>query len=302
MNEKKNQVENRWLLFAERYGYQPLPDVTNHELCKEFRDAIQDVVNLEIGEAIATLKNNRKTRLDYFKKTPIGISWKVVSKITQTQILRKKSNEIIEDARIVQKLIGDLIVDGHFSHVLSFCELVLRSPNETVFDRISNVFDRGLAPYALDKSANPICIIPIEAPESAEATIEALEQVHQSGFTIAHQHLRDAAGNINAGQFSDGLAKSVHAVEAIARDLTGENTLGPALAALEKQNLLNSQPLKEGINKLYGYASGTVRHGQPQTKAASSNISRDEALLAFSICSAIAGYLSRKKIAMGDGK
>jgi hypothetical protein len=68
MNEKKNQVENRWLLFAERYGYQPLPDVTNHELCKEFRDAIYDVVNLEIGEAIATLKNNRKTRLDYFKK------------------------------------------------------------------------------------------------------------------------------------------------------------------------------------------------------------------------------------------
>ena len=86
------------------------------------------------------------------------------------------------------------------------------------------------------------------------------------------------------------ISESYSAVEAIARDLTGDNTLGEAIKTLRTNRELNSQ-LLTAIDKIISYAH-TSRHGQPT--ADTHPAGQDEALLMFGVCAAIAGYLTTK--------
>ena len=282
-------VGDRNLLFAQRYGYQPLPDVANHKLCQEFRN--------ELGRLITFNFYRRHQDIEYK-------FWEYFSSIFQISILKKSFDQVQQgEPKKLESLIATLIVKGQFYDILSFVELILRQRNlpRYMVNAIHYAFNQKLAPYAISVSTESICIIPLDMPESADMVVQCFEDVHKSGVTSAHGHLRGAAGHINAQQYSDAIADSVHAVEAIARDMTdGTKTLGPALDELKNQGLIDPA-LKAGIKKLYGYASNTpARHGQPSDKAAAITQTRDEALLIFSTCAAIIGFLARKKLEMDE--
>ena len=72
---------------------------------------------------------------------------------------------------------------------------------------------------------------------------------------------------------------------------------GKVLDELEKRELVD-KTLKEAFVKLYGYTSGTVRHGRSEGKQA--NIDEADALAIFGFCASFCGYLCRKQRKIQD--
>ena len=290
MSEDKPEMVNndRRLIFAHRYGHLPLPDVMNYNLCLQFRNAFSEIIDRTFPEHYSINDDDNNKMIAFWSRVAVEYQ-KLIPNLPYGSFQHNYPEK--------KKLLMSAVSEGPFWRVLSIIELVLRSGSnpESVQGHIRYLFYKGLAPYAVDDSAGPACIIPVDTPEAAAATVGALEDIHRCGAQAAHTNLRTAAGHINAGQYRDAVANSVHAVESIARDITGQKTLGPALDALGNQGLFDHPALKQAVSKLYAYASDTVRHGQSTEKAAATDPSRDEALLVFSTCAAVAGYLARKK-------
>ena len=112
----------------------------------------------------------------------------------------------------------------------------------------------------------------------------------------AATHLRQAAEHINARQYADSVADSIHAVESVARviDPKASKPLGPALDSLEKAGMLKHKALKEAFQKLYGYASDEqgIRHALLEKDAP--QVGQDEAVFMFGACASFAAYLTNR--------
>lgn len=82
----------------------------------------------------------------------------------------------------------------------------------------------------------------------------------------SYKHLKTAINFLSDREnpsYRNSIKESISAVESIARSLTGEKTLGKALAQLEQKGLQINSQLKEAFNKLYAYTNSPdngVRH------------------------------------------
>ena len=82
-------------------------------------------------------------------------------------------------------------------------------------------------------------------------------------------------------------------MESFLIQMTEERDLGKALAKMKKDNNLLLHPsLSEGINKLYGFASDTVRHGK---KDGDVPTNQHTARLILILCSALVNYIRALK-------
>ncbi len=111
-------------------------------------------------------------------------------------------------------------------------------------------------------------------------------------------HLRKASECINRSDRAGSIQESIHAVEAVARQIAPEktDTLTQALNSIEKRNSLHSN-LKEGFKALYWYTSDEqgVRHALLDREGAS--VGMDEAVFMLGACASFASYLWRKHTA-----
>ena len=137
--------------------------------------------------------------------------------------------------------------------------------------------------------------------ESGEAVQQAIETLRAASMYGASTHLRQAAEHINARQYADSIADSIHAVESVARviDPGANNTLRPALNSLERAGLLKHPALKEAFTKLYGYTNDEqgIRHALTDQSAA--DVGLDEAMFMFGACASFAAYLANKHRQVG---
>ena len=289
-NEKKELDRNLW--FSQRYGYIPLPNVMDPTLCKKFRDSLwiitMDSLKLSVVQG---------TNANHSWKNDV---WENIAKVFQQEILDKSPWEITTEPINVGNIIPNAVRESEFHAVLSLIEIILREVSRDFLIRknIYRLFKKKLAPYAIDDSAEPVCIIPLDCPENAENIIKSLETLHETGAERPHQYLRKAAGHINSNNYNSAVAESTHALESIARDITREKTLGDAARALHSQGIIPHPALSEAIVKLYAFASDTARHGQPSDKQV--NIDRDEALLVFGLSTSLSAYLARKKLEINN--
>ena len=90
-----------------------------------------------------------------------------------------------------------------------------------------------------------------------------------------------------------GLAKSISAVESMAKEITGKPkaTLGEALKVLEVSNKIHPS-LKESFSKLYGYTSdeGGIRHAM----LSEPNLTAADAKFFLLSCTSFINYLKSK--------
>lgn len=281
---------DRNLLFSQRHGHLPLPDVMNPNLCKQFRDEFCFIVKQSIDSSIGHTPYGGV----YFKS---HTCWEEVITRFQTQVLDVSAPNVETSARIVPNRVENIIVEAPAHHILSLIEIILRIDNgvhnDAIRPRILQLFNTGLAPYAIDDSAQPICIVPVDSPENAKNIEEALGTLNRMEANNSFQHLRNAADAINSNSHKYAVDESIKALEAIARDLTGESTLGAAAKSLVSKEVIADKQLGDAIHKLYGYASDKVRHGQPSEK--DTEVNRDDALLVFGLCASISAYLAKKK-------
>ena len=264
MAEKRDTFAEH-LTFSQRYGYELLPaPMRLEELSADLRREIWN----RMREFLSAFRDKDLTGRYRFKGTEI----KGFIEYVLGTLLKLPQDEIQTDHDNGMSQFKEIIERAEFNTVLDLIEIVANSNSPTgvtvtgntivlnqyskefIIHRnefilaISNQFNQHAAPYWLDISQSPCRFFPRSSREQGEATQQAIEMLRESGMEGATTHLRQAAACINAQQYGDSIADSIHAVEAVACkiDLTS-STLGKALKVLEKKGLLANEQLKTAL-------------------------------------------------------
>ena len=279
------------LSFSQRYDYEPLPEPMRLE-------EISDDLRRELWNATYAFLN-RNSQLNtmepavYFN-TPVREfvkrAWGRFDKIPESRV-RTNYSAVLRDFEFV-------LMRRKFNRVLELLEIMVdeQEDSDEFATKITTLFDRHGAAYWLDTSRRPFRFVPRASKEQAESTRQAIETLRQGGVDGASAHLRQAKEHINAEQYGDSIADSIHAVESVARviDPKSNKMLGPALNSLEKAGLLKHPALKEAFKKLYGYTNDEqgIRHAL--LDKGSPDVGLDEAMFMFGACASFAAYLVSK--------
>ena len=194
--------------------------------------------------------------------------------------------------------------------------VIMQSPYNKVFDLLTALVRYKECPQGMPEFINrelranqmayyldtngPPTFVPQSSPQEGEAVRAAMSVLVESDMVGARAHLLKAAEEINGEKFADAVRESIHAVESVAKVISGQahRTLGPAIKELQERQLLTHGALAEGFIKLYGYTNDEkgIRHAlQEEDKA---NVGQEEAVFMFGACASFCGYLCRKQAKM----
>lgn len=140
-------------------------------------------------------------------------------------------------------------------------------------------------------------IVDVTSEEELNCLNDALCNIKDN----VREHLNRAIEHYSQKPESDvrnSIKESISAVEAVCRELTGEETLGKALKKLEDKGIILQSQLKAGMEKLYVYTNQPdtgIRHALMDTDGTYVP-TKDEAYFMLISCSAFINYL-RMKIA-----
>ena len=275
--------------FSQRYGYEPLPEPMKLE---ELSTNLRQEIWIEVREFLLE-KRESVGEYYYFKDPGKRFFERVLGRYT-----KQPGDAISTEYDQVLSNLKNSILSGQFNQVLDLIEIMVNDKDLTdafVID-MRNLFEQSGAAYGLDTSQRPYCFVPRASKEQGEATQQAIETIRESNLDAAAAHLRQATEHINAQQYADSIADSIHAVESVARmiDPEANKTLGPALNSLAKAGLLKHESLKAAFKKLYGYTSNEqgIRHALLDQD--SPNVGLDEAMFMFGACASFAAYLAQK--------
>ena len=188
-----------------------------------------------------------------------------------------------------------------FNRVFDVLQEVMRHPNcpPSFIEGVSSVFSMHQLAYIVD-TAYPVTILPAATPEEGQTVAKALKDLDSAGLPGAAKHLRSASVCVTNTDWPGAVRESIHAVESVARRIEpSAKTLGPALAALEKRNILHPA-MKTAFSKLYGYTSDEqgIRHALFDKPEA--DVGQDEAVFMLGACAAFSSYLFRKHQALSE--
>ena len=281
--------------FSQRYGYEPLPEPMRlGELSDDLRREIFNAVR----EPFLGITNFSGK---YFVDDEARFIERVFGRIYgQTEdTIGNRFDDIMDCTKRIAFL-------SEFNEILDFLEIIMNDRYDITHfpDRIQELFERHGAAYWLDTSQRPYQFFPRATKEQGDTTRKAIETLRGENMPGASTHLRQAAEHINARQYADSIADSIHAVESVARviDPKANKTLVPALNSLERVGLLKHPALKKAFNKLYGYTSDEqgIRHALTDQSAA--DVGLDEAMFMFGACASFAAYLANKHRQAGRQK
>ena len=284
------------LTFSQREGNAPLPEPMKlKHVSKRFRQlAWQHIDNMSYGYKPRTglygefygyyyVDENARKVIDSYQFDVLLTSHDVIS-----------SHTAEKDRGIVRAV----LLDKDYHAVLTFLEFVLRHEKcpYSLRNVLIKTFDETPIAYHAERINGQLTVLPRASHEAGKATRQAIKTLHGTGMEGAATHLRQAAEHINAGQYGDSIADSIHAVESVAKniDQRANKTLGPALDSLEKAGLLKHPALKEAFKKLYGYTNDEqgIRHALIDKDSPS--VGLDEAMFMFGACASFAAYLVSK--------
>ena len=279
------------LTFSQRYGYAPLPEPMRlGEISKDLR---RELWNATYAFLDRGSDSDWTTTHVYFAtdvREFVVRVWGRFAKVPESRVSADYS-KVMRDFESVLTL-------EKFDRVLDLVEIMVdeREDSDAFPTKITTMFERHSAAYRLDTSQRPYRFFPQTSKEQGEAVGQAIETIREGGMEGAEAHLRNATQHINAGQYGDSIADSIHAVESVARVLDSEasQTLGPALDSLERSGLLRHPALKEAFKKLYGYTNDEqgIRHALLERD--SPDVGLDEAVFMFGACASFAAYLVNK--------
>ena len=162
--------------------------------------------------------------------------------------------------------------------------------NRQLPPNMANLFDAELKTCLVGWRFVDGELVRVDRDEERESLVEALTA--SADISGANHHLNRALAHLSERDHPDypnAVKEAVSAVEAVVRKVTGEGTLGGGLKKLEVSGLTIHPALKNGWDKLYGWASDAdgVRHGS----IAAADIDQTLAKYVVVTCSAFVSYL-----------
>ena len=122
----------------------------------------------------------------------------------------------------------------------------------------------------------------------------AMEQTPYSAIKVHFSSALEKLSDKKKPDYRNSIKESISAVEAIARKITGESTLGGAFKKLNKGEIKIPKVLQEGMEKIYHFTNGTdgIRHALMNEE----KLGFAEAKYMLVTCSAFVNYLTAKMI------
>ena len=282
-SESDNPDKN--LPFSRRYGYEPLPspmrlEELSDDLRRELRNLMQSLIDAFSSDGFFEVNGQR------FWKRVLG------------EALIQAETDVPDHVPGVKRFCDDILKSWPFNKVLEFLEIVLveLGDDDEFGPKVQCLFRKHGAAYWLDISEGKCLFVPSASKEQGEATQRAFGTIKKNGLDGAIAHLGQAAEHINARQYADSIADSIHAVESVARviDPRSNNTLQPALRSLREEGVLKHPALSKAFETLYGYTSDEhgIRHALLDKSTA--DVALEEAIFMFGACASFAAYLSAK--------
>ncbi|UZE46960.1 hypothetical protein ONR75_18300 [Rhodopseudomonas sp. P2A-2r] len=136
-------------------------------------------------------------------------------------------------------------------------------------------------------------LCPIGSEEDARTVSEAFASLKLAGLVGAREHLRTASVALSAGEFSDSVRESIHAVESAVRVMEPSGDFSKALSKLELKTNLHSA-LKKGFLAIYGFSSDEQGIRHPLLEKEAPAVDEADALFMIGACSAFLSYLVNK--------
>ncbi len=283
-----NSFQN--LTFSQRHGYEPLPEPMRLEFLSD--DLRRDLCNVVYKLLYVEYSTFMRSQIQLFVRV-LG------------RFYKQPEDEVSNLNLDIYKKFKSVLLDDTFNRILDLIELIVNDVDtyRKLAETIQLLFEQHSAAYYLDLSQQPYMFHPRCSKEQGIATIKAINTIQENGMEASAIHLRQAAEHINAQQYGDSIANSIHAVESVAKliDPRAAGTLTPALRNLEKQGLKLHPALREGFEKLYGYTSGEpgIRHARIDKD--SPEVGLDEAMFMFGACASFAAFLVSKHKKFNSG-
>ena len=232
----------------------------------------------------------------------IQLSYSDVEKRIKAILLREKFNKVLDLIEDIANEPYERIIASRDNVISTLFREKFQGSRENLINTYKRQFEEQAAAYWLDTSKRPYKFFPRSSMEQGYAVQQALKTIEEGNIPGASAHLRKAAEHINARQYADSIADSVHAVESVARQISPKEakTLGPALDSLENADVIKHKALKEAFSKLYGYTNDEQGIRHPLLDKDSAEVGLDEAMFMFGACASFAAYLVNKRRQMGQ--
>lgn len=296
------------MTFSQRERKVPLPDQMQAEhIPSKFRRLIWKYIDKEIREN--TIEGGFGSSLIYVNKYGDSYDIEEVAHIGcivsdyKFEVLGTPHDEIVIDPESDSIFLRNITLNGAYHELLTLIEYFLRHEflrNEECMGDLRRslvrAFDEAPIAYSLIQLNDKPVVIPKVISEGSQAIQQSIDKIREAGMHKASTYLCNAAEHINAQQYPDSIANSIHAVESAARliDPRASKTLGAALNSLAKKGLLTNTQLKAGFEKLYAYTNSEegVRHALVFQN--DSKVGLDEAMFMYGACASFAAYLVSK--------
>ena len=279
------------LPFSQRYGYAPVvQQLALEEIPTPFKEELKALLDWAIpdyGDEIIDISCT-----DMFKDIFINICGGSYQDyyVNNDDCSLKKS--------FVNKFLFRFIDNCEFFNLFDLLEELMKNPehfethdpddeNNDIEFELKKLFKKHHLAYTIYNGK----IKPISNEFEGKTYVAAVDETKDTGQLGAHSHLLKAGEQINHQKWADSVRESISAVEAICRQIVGENaTLGSALNEIEKNYPLHPA-FKKALSALYGFTSDEngIRHSLLDKSSAA--VDEADALFMLGACASFVSYL-----------
>lgn len=279
-------------VFSERYGYtKPSDIIIREKITPEIQNAILNCYDRMVDTLPFINYSSLEMYLwtDFLNKRDIDFKEHTLfdKSIVFADYIEDPNNEWYKKLDLIQLTIEYLYKPTKRNYIQDYVDSF---PNIAAFfiTQLNNEFKRLNFAYRIVKKE----IVEI----TSEEEIVAIEIALNSSKNI-RTHLNNALklyAQKPIGDYRNSIKESISAVEAISRDITGENTLN--FKKMEEKGVILPSVLRQAFEKLYGYTndkSTGIRHALMDDEG-SYVPQAEEALFMLVSCSAFINYLNKK--------
>lgn len=280
--------ELKKLSFSQSIGLKEIPTpLREGELSENFRTDLFNLVHERlIKNHPGRVSFREKTKELHFAKSLYSIFFK------------KPMDEFNGSINVNIRYVKNIIIKGPYNFVLDFILFMVRG---NFFPETSTLIPFYMKTHLLayELIEEHQVIKPRSNKEESKAYLEALESTKANSFNEAYKNLITAGDRLMEGKDKESIAASIHCLESIAKQTTGnENAILPQLI---KNNQLKNATNIDGkiltsLDKLYAYCSDVARHGNSDDKTESIDLDSYDAQFMLSTCSSFASYIINKNL------
>jgi hypothetical protein len=183
------------------------------------------------------------------------------------------------------------ITKAEYTQFFGFLQFIIR--HKLCPDHLRRAIDNTLVDCRAAYRVVDRTIMPLASPEELSAVKQALEDVRLQPYHGARSNLRKSGEALTEGRFADSVRESIHAVESLARSITGKDKLSDALSELERGAKMH-KAMKRGFDGLYGWTSDEQGIRHPLLDEGDTKVTEADAMFMLGACASFVSLLIDK--------